>query len=218
MTTPHLHRWPLLVPLLLLATGLGNSCTVEATPLPTKGAPAPANAPQVLCINERITVKARSILQDTLIDGIAKACKLRVYSATPPKNKVLTTVEFTDFELSEALGELLRGYDYFVVHNERPDNTGFVVSLAQVRSPAPSTLEDETQVVASEQENAPVTDERQDRIEHLHNQVEMLNERIASGASDRFYEQAIKDKPAEFVQDDRKMLAQYQHELADLGQ
>ena len=217
MITKHLHRWSFPA-LLLLATSLINCSSADAAPLPNKGPGAHAGNPQVMCIDERITVKAKSVSQDKILDSIAKACKLRVYSATPAKTSVLATVDFTDYELADALGELLRGCDYFVVHNERPDNTGFVVSLAQAHSISPSPLVAETAPTVVEEEIAPVTDERQDRVEHLHNQIEMLNERIASGASDRFYEQAIKSKPAEFVQDDRKMLAEYQHELANLGQ
>lgn len=218
MITKQLHRWSFLGPLLILAASMVNCSSVDAAPLPSKGPGAHTGNPQVMCVDERITVKAKSVSQDKILDSIAKACKLRVYSATPPKTSVLATVDFTDYDLADALGELLRGCDYFVVYNERSDDSGFIVSLAQAHSASPSPLMADAPPTVMEEEIAPVTDERQDRVEHIHNQIEMLNERIASGASDRFYEEAIKSKPAEFVQDDRKMLVEYQHELANLGQ
>jgi hypothetical protein len=190
---------------------------VDAAPLPNKGPGLNTDNPQVMCVDERVTVKAKSVSQDKILDSIAKACRLKIHSASAVKSRTLISADFTGIALADALGELLRGCDYLVVYNETRENTGFVASVAQIRSaqPLPPSTEETADADAV---NEPVMDEKEVRVDFLRNQIEVLNERIASGASDRFYEEAIKNKPPEFVQNDRQELAQFQEQLSALQQ
>lgn len=215
MITGHLHRCSFLGPLLILATSIVNCSSVDAAPLPNKGPGLNTDNPQVMCVDERVTVKAKSVYLDTVLDSIAKACGLKILSPSAEKTKTMTTVDFTAVELADALGEVLRGCDYLVVYNEARENTGFVASVAQIsqHSPAPET----EPAVATEHPKS-VIDEKQAQADSLRNQIETINERIASGASDRFYQNALKHKRPEFIHDDRKVLARYQRQLAALEQ
>lgn len=75
-----------------------------------------------------------------------------------------------------------------------------------------------TEAVVAEDVPASTFEVKQAQADYLRGQIEALNERIASGDSDRFYQHALKHKRPEFIHDDRKELAQYQKELTVLEQ
>lgn len=217
MITLYCHRWSVFATLLFLCAELGMPYSGDAAQLPPQGRDPNPKSPQAVCIDEHITIKARSVPREQVLDGIAKACHLKIYSPSAEKSRSIINVDFTNTLLGDALGELLRGSNYLVVYNESLDNRGFVSSMAQAHSVPPS-LPTVEETASTENINEPVLDEQQERADFLRNQIEMLNERITSGASDRFYEQAIKSKPAEFVENDRETLAQYQDQLTALMQ
>lgn len=212
MITEQLHRWSFLGPLLILATSMVNCSSVDGAPLPNKGPGANSGNPQVMCVDERITVKAKSVSLDTVLDSIAKACGLKILSASGEKTDTLINADIADVTLADALKELLRGCDYLVVYNEPSKNTGFLASVAKARSKA------NHYDVMTEVEDEPDWKKEQKQANFLRHQIEILTDRIASGASDQFFQEAIKTKPPEFVEDDRKMLASYQERLASLEQ
>lgn len=214
-------RWVFLAPLVILATGMANLCSVDAAPLPNKGPVAHAGNPQVMCIGERVSVKAKSFSRYTILDNIAKACRLKIHSTSAEQTSTLISVDISNVVLSDTLNELLRGCDYLVVYNESPENTGFFTSITQAE-PMINTnagiTEAVTVVAGAGSEPLPIKDKRQERADFICFQIKMLNARIESGASDRVFQQAIKTTPPEFVQDDRKRLADYQKKLASLTQ
>lgn len=219
MITGHLHRCSFLGPLLILATSIVNCSSVDAAPLPNKGPGALAGTPQVVCTDERITLKAKSVPLDTVLDSIAKACRLKILSPSAEKSKTMTTVDFNDVELSDALNEVLRGCDYLVVYNESIDNTGFDASVTQTRTPiSQNSPAIETEPAVANDDPIPVVDEKQAQVDYLRDKIETISERIASGASDRFYQHALKHNRPEFIHNDRKILAQYQRQLTTLEQ
>ncbi len=219
MITLYCHRWSVFATLLFLFAELGMPCPGDAAQLPPQGRDPNPKAPQAVCIDEHITITARSVPREQVLDGIAKACRLKILTPSAEKTKTLTTVDFNAVELADALGEVLRGCDYLVVYNESRVNTGFVASVAQARTPASQDLPPTgTVAVVADDEPLSPFDEKQAQADYLRGQIETLNERIASGDSDRFYQQALKHKSPEFIHDDRKELALYQRQLAALEQ
>lgn len=217
MITNHLHRWSVFASLLMLATGMSVCSNGNTAPLPNKGPNALIAPPQVLCIDERVSVKAKSVTLGQMLDGIAKACHLKIISPSVDKAHALVSADLADTALAEALNELLRGCNYLVVYNEPMEQAGFIATTAPLRSAQPAQPQME-EVAVADAENTPAADEKQEKIEYLRNQIDTLNSRIASGATDDFIEQAIQTKPREFVEDDRKILANYQERLVALEQ
>lgn len=203
----------------MLTIALGTNCTVEAAPHPSKGDPAQVSPAQVVCLDERITVNATSVTRDALLDNIAKACRVRILSPSAEITKTMVSVELIEADIADALGELMRGCNYLVVYNESIDNAGFAASTIQGRAPEPQSISAaETEPVVVAANPLSDVDQRQAQIDYLREQIEIINDRIASGASDRFFQNALKHKRPEFIHDDRKVLARYQRELAILAQ
>lgn len=168
--------------------------------------------PLISLHNEQLTVKAKAVPLQDLINSIAKTCELRIFSASAEKIDKAVTIEMVDWKVEKALATLLRGCNYLVVYNEAKDKTGLVSQIGTL----PDHGDNRAATSSSASAATTVGEKRQRQAEHFRLQMEMLRERIASGASDRFYENAIKTKDPEFVQDDRKLLASYEKRLASL--
>ncbi len=195
--------------LLLLACHGQAMATVHKTPAPDQVNPL------VSWHDGRLTVKARSVPLQQVLDAIAKNCNLRIFTPSAEKIAILADVDVTDQKVEQVLADLLKGCNYLVVYNEARENTGLVASRASVSSSADSSL-----LASSVPDEAPlpVRDEKEEQADYFRQQIEVLRERIASGASDRMYAIAVKTKSPEFVQDDRKLLASYEERLANLTQ
>lgn len=217
MVTIKLKRWSRSALLLLLTAGMGAFCQGHATQLPRKEPYTASAIPQVACTNERVTVKAKSVPLDAILDSIARACQLKILSPSAEKTKNTITLDLFEVDISDALGEVLRGCDYLVVYNELENNTGFSATAAPIRIPS-NQESTPTEAVMVEEVPMSLFEEKQAQADYLRGQIETLNERISSGDSDRFYQQALKHKRPEFIHDDRKELAQYQKELIALEQ
>ncbi len=170
--------------------------------------------PVIVCQDEQLTVKATSVPLEQLLDAISKTCNLRIF--TPSKNKTSRSVnvDIDGQQLEPALANLLKGCNYLIVFNENPENVGIVATSAD----RPSERK-EAQATASFHDEAPyvVLSEEEEQVEFIRQEIAILKDRIESGVSDRMHEIAIKTKPAEFVQDDRQLLASYEERLATLS-
>jgi len=124
-------------------------------------------------------------------------------------------VDIDGQRLEQALANLLKGCNYLIVYNEGSENAGLVASYSKSTS-----IEKLSQATNSSHDEAPyvVRSEAEEQVEFIRQEIATLRDRIDSGASDRMYEIAIKTKPAEFVQNDRQLLASYEERLADLSQ
>jgi|GEM_PF-6412452 len=177
------------------------------------GAVSGQENPQISFHNERLSIRAKSVPLADLVDSIAKMCDLRIFAASAEKTNKVVNVDMTDWEVDKALANLLKGCNYLVVYNEAQEKTGLMTEagisadtgLDVAPSSAPKTLPSQTGEALREQQ-----------ITRIQRQIEMLSQRIESGASDRLYQNAIKTKKPAFVQDDRKLLANYQKQLARL--
>lgn len=169
--------------------------------------------PSITWQNERLTIKAKAVPLQDLLDRVAKTCDLRIFSASADKT-TLVDVDMQERTIEQSLKELLRGHSYLTIYNEVAEKTGLVLSDSRPASdePEPARLAGAT----NDDLSKPVVDEKQAQAEYLRGQIETLNERIASGESDSFYENAIKFKDPRFVQNDRQELASYQEKLARL--
>lgn len=184
--------------------------TIQAAPMPKKSNQV------IICQDEQLTVKATSVPLEQLLDAICKTCNLRIF--TPSKDKTtnkLIDVDINGQKLEQALSDLLKGCDYLIVYNEDSENAGLVAS-----SVTSSPTDKFSQTINSSQDEAPyvVLSEEEEQTEFIRQEIATLKDRIASGTSDRMYEIAIKSKPAEFVQNDRQLLASYEERLADMAQ
>ena len=168
-----------------------------------------ATNPFITWQNERLTVRARAVPLQDLLETIAKTCDLRIFSASADKTTALVDVDMHERTIEQTLKELLRGCNYLVIYNESTEKIGLVSSFNSTRR------DDQAGAKASHPETVPPSIQEEE-IERVRFQIEMLSERIASGASDRFYENAIKFREPAFVQDDRQVLARYQERLAKL--
>lgn len=186
-------------------------CSASAAIGPEAGASGAAN-PHISLHNEQLTIKAKAVPLQDLVDSIAKTCDLRIFSASAEKISKVVTIEMVDWKVEKALATLLRGSNYLVVYNEAKEKTGLVAQMGNL----PDHGNDPVATSSSAIEAATLGDKKQRQAEHFRLQMEMLRERIASGASDRFYETAIKTKDPQFVQNDRKLLASYETRLARL--
>ncbi len=175
--------------------------------------------PLVSLHNERLSIKAQSVPLPHLLDSIAKTCDLRIFSASAEKIDAVVDVdvdvELIDRKIEDVLASLLKGSSYLVVYNEAKEKVGLFSSTGTLSD---ASHDQETVLYSSlDSPLTPTGDEMQEQADYFREQMEMLSQRIASGASDRSYEEAIKTKDPSFVQNDRELLASYEERLTRLG-
>lgn len=162
--------------------------------------------PSITCQNERLTIKAKAVPLEDLLDRIAKICDLRIFSATADKT-TLVDVDLLERTVEQSLKELLRGHSYLVIYNEVSEKTGLVSMVGATRDANNGLVADRTQT------EMPLHDRQ---AESLQKQIDVLGQRIESGASDRYYDIALKMRNPRFVKHDRELIVKYQEQLSKL--
>lgn len=218
-----IYRRLALVP--LLAASLGTACVMDAAAVSSKTQGEKPGILHVQCTDDRITVKATSIPRQNLVENIAKTCRLRIYSSQRELMHLPVSVEFKDFDVVDAVDELLRGCNYLIIHNEPLENSGLISMLVQPQSLENANVltepppEEVTEPQSEAEDHPSLTQNRAERrTAALQKQIAFLKKRIANGSSDRARAIALRDKPVESVRDDREVLARLEEKLAQLNQ
>lgn len=170
--------------------------------------PMEAN-PSIIFQNDRLTIKAKAVPLQDLLDRVAKTCDLRIFSATADK-AALVSVELHEHTIEQALKELLRGHSYLTIYNEDSEKSGLVIITGTQSSP-------EGQVTAPPIYQAATTAEIQkaNQIKLLRNKIERLDKKIARGGTEKSNQTDLEtNSPGEM--DDREKLEIYQLRLSML--
>jgi hypothetical protein len=160
--------------------------------------------------NERLSIKAKAVPLQDLLDRIAKTCDLRIFLASADKAKNLVDVDMHERTIEQTLKQLLRGNSYLVVYNEANEKTGLSIM------PGTSILGGlETEFSAS-QPSSTVEARKARQARLLRNQIKRLDRIIARGTLDISDQTAIETNTLDTVAQERKQLKIYQERLAAL--
>ena len=175
--------------------------------------PVRREMPYVSFNGENINIDAKAVPLPTLLDNIAKACSLRIFSPSAVVSDEIIDIVMDDSSLEDVLDTLLTDHNYLIIYNERPQNLGLSTIVG--------TLSDYAQLQAADllaRSDGPEGKEQRlaQKANYFRQQMEMLQQRIDSGASDKAYQDALESKSPEYVTHDEELLASFKKRLAEL--
>ncbi len=195
-------RAPLVVMMVALFMG-GPSVTQAASTSPPRAT---------------IRLHAECIPLSAVLEKLSEVLEADIYVATPLDTE-LRDLHFENVPALQVLQNVLRGFSYAIVYRTSSDGDP-VRFLAKVGSNSPAGEQLPTPVTAGAPAEAE-TDERSrvaDREEELRGQIKEIEEQMASGYADEWYEHWVKIKGPEYVTHPREHLKRYTKELAELYQ